>query len=177
MITFRFKSQLAQSLLALSLTVSAVALGACGPKAGSYISGTQVDSSDENRAVIDRVEEYRIAVEEKDTNALMLMASREYREDGGTPAGDDDYGFAGLRELLKNRFAQAEDIRFSIRYMRVRYFDESEMKSRRAFVDVIMDASFTIPDAKGGVVRKDKRDQGQFVLEWNDDRWLFLSGM
>ncbi len=168
---------LSTSLLVAGLIFSSAQLSACGPKAGHYISGTQVSSTDENREVIARVEEYRIAIEEKDTNALMLMASREYREDGGTPAGDDDYGFSGLRELLKTRFAQAEDIRYSIRYMRVRYVDESEMASRKAFVDVIIDASFTIPDARGGVVRKDKRDQGQFVMSWDEEKWMFLSGM
>ncbi|MBL4636955.1 MAG: hypothetical protein JKY56_24090, partial [Kofleriaceae bacterium] len=151
--SLRSTSLFRTSLLVAGLMLSSAHLLACGPKAGQYISGTQVSSSDENRAVIDRVEEYRIAIEEKNTNALMLMASREYREDGGTPAGDDDYGFSGLRELLKTRFAQAVDIRYSIRYMRVRYIDESEMAARKTFVDVIVDASFTIPDARGGVIR------------------------
>ncbi len=160
-----------------TLALSGAVLPACGPKANTYIPGTSIDRNAENRAVIDRVEEYRIAIEEMNTKALMLMASREYREDGGSPAGDDDYGFSGLRELLKSRFLQASAIRYSIRYMRVRYMDETETYPRRAFVDVLLDASFTIPDARGGVVRKDKRDHGQFVLEWVDEKWMFLSGM
>ena len=47
----------------------------------------------------------------------------------------------------------------------------------RAAVDVMIDASFTITNAAGKSQRPDKRDQNQLVLEWNGQRWLFLSGM
>lgn len=149
--------------------------GACGPRT-EYIKGTKIARTSENQKLISRVEQYRSAVEEKDAAGLLLMASREYWEDGGTPTGEDDYGFAGLKEVLTTRFKQADSIRYSMRYKRIRV-QRGASDSRRAFVDVLVDASFTIPDARGGLRRSDLRDQGQLVLEWDGEKWMFLSGM
>lgn len=160
----------------LLLVIATGIFTACGPKA-NYIAGTKITPSAENRGVIMQVEAYRSAVEEKDASGILLMASRQYWEDSGTPEAEDDYGFAGLKEMLSTRFKVVESIRYSMRYMRIRYAQESPSDPRRAFVDVMVDASFTVPDARGGVRRADKRDQGQFVLEWTGDKWLFLSGM
>ncbi|MCP4448668.1 MAG: hypothetical protein GY811_25520 [Myxococcales bacterium] len=160
----------------LVAVAAALAVTACGPKA-QYIEGTKIERSGENQRIISRVEEYRTAVEEKDAASLLLMASREYWEDGGTPDGEDDYGFAGLKEVITSRFQQAESIRYSMRYKRIRMAHGSTQGVRRAFVDVLVDASFTIPDARGGLRRADLRDQGQLVLEWDGEKWMFLSGM
>ncbi len=151
-------------------------LTACAPKP-QYIAGTKIAPGAENRGVILQVEAYRSAVEEKDAAGLLLMASRQYWEDSGTPAAEDDYGFAGLKEMLSSRFQMVESVRYSMRYMRIRYQQESGNDPRRAFVDVMVDASFSIPDHRGGIRRADKRDQSQFVLEWTGEKWLFLSGM
>lgn len=157
-----------------------IALGAaCGPKP-DYIYGTKIQRTEENNRVIERIEAYRSAVETKDADTLLLMASQEYWEDSGTPTGEDDYGFNGLKEVLQTRFKQADSIRYTMRYMRVRFSggeQEGSSDPRRAFVDVLVDASFTIPDARGGFRRQDKRDQNQLVLEWDGNRWMFLSGM
>tara|TARA_R110002096_G_scaffold77896_6_gene183267 strand:- start:35155 stop:35706 length:552 start_codon:yes stop_codon:yes gene_type:complete len=152
-----------------------ILVAACGPRT-EYIKGTKIERTSQNQNLISRVEQYRAAVEEKDAAGLLLMASREYWEDGGTPDGDDDYGFAGLKEVLTTRFKQADSIRYSMRYKRIR-MQHGESEVRRAFVDVLVDASFTIPDARGGLRRSDLRDQGQLVLEWDGEKWMFLSGM
>lgn len=165
-------------VLLLSLTV----LWGCASKAQT-IPGTKIPENRTNRAIIDSVEQYRLAVERKDTAALLLMASKRYWEDGGTPTGGDDYGYEGLREVLSKRFKSAEDIRYSLRYMNVARRCQSEdpegNSGCRAYVDVLIDASFSIVNAHGQRVRPDMRDQNQFVLEWDPqvERWLFLSGM
>lgn len=166
-------------VLLLSLTV----LWGCATKAQT-IPGTNIPENRVNRAIIDTVEQYRLAVERKDTSALLLMASKRYWEDGGTPTGSDDYGYEGLREVLSTRFQNAEDIRYSLRYMNVarrcQNTEDAESNSGcRAYVDVLVDASFSIVNAHGQRVRPDMRDQNQLVLEWDPqaERWLFLSGM
>lgn len=148
----------------------ALGLGACGGSV-EYIPGTRVPRSQNNQALIDRVEDYRMAVERKDTAALVLMASKRYWEDAGTPSGTDDYGYQGLQEILTGRFQKVKAIRYSMRYMGV------ERRGERAFVDVLIDASFTVEDARGEDMRADMRDQNQFVLEWDGRNWMFLSGM
>jgi hypothetical protein len=145
-------------------------LAACGGQT-EYISGTKVERTPDNEAIIKTIEDYRLAVERKDSSALLLMASKDYWEDSGTPSGADDYGFDGLREVLAGRFTTANAIRYSMRYMTVK------RRGKRAFVDVLIDASYTITDARGLEAREDKRDQNQLVLRWEDDRWKFISGM
>ena len=162
-------------LLLISLVLAAT-VTACAPKA-VYITGTRIPSSDNNKSVIAAVEEYRLAVERGDANALMLMAHKQYWEDSGTPSGSDDYGYEGLRNVLLTRLQKASDIRYSMRYVAVHQQCTQLKPGCRAAVDVLIDASFTIPNALGRPSRPDKRDQNQLVLEWDGHRWLFLSGL
>jgi len=172
-----------QTMKRLVLLLSLTVLWGCASKAQS-IPGTKIPETKANRAILDVVEQYRLAVERKDTAALLLMASKRYWEDGGTPTGGDDYGYDGLRTVLSTRFKNVEDIRYSLRYMNVarRCQSDGDAESNsgcRAYVDVLIDASFSMVNAHGQAVRPDMRDQNQFVLEWDPqvERWVFISGM
>jgi hypothetical protein len=137
----------------------------------SYIYGTHVPDTSVNRDVVATVEQYRIAVEHRDTQALLAMASKNYWEDGGTPTGADDYGFDGLAGVLEGRFARADGIRYTMKYVNVK-----KLGANRAAVDVMIDASYSIGTA-GGPKRLDMKDQNEMVLEYDGRKWLFLSGM
>jgi len=159
------------------LLIAAISLAACAHQV-SYVPGTRVPFSASNKSVLDTCEEYRLAVERGDADALMLMAHKQYWEDSGTPSGSDDYGIEGLRNVLLTRLQKASDIRYSIRYVAVHQQCGGELKPGcRAAVDVLIDASYTIANPLGRATRPDKRDQNQLVLEWDGHRWLFLSGM
>ncbi len=157
---------------ALAFVVAAMlALGVTGCTGGnSYIKGTRVEDSADNRTIIGVIERYRQAVERKDAPAIMAMAAKSYWEDGGTPTGADDYGYDGLREVLTGRFQRADDIRYSMKYLKVR------RQGELAFVEVVIDASYTITTPKGEQ-RMDQRDQNELVLEWDGEHWMFVSGM
>ena len=159
-------------LLVLAVILSA---GACAHQV-AYVAGTRIPYSDMNKSVLDACEEYRLAVERGDADALMLMAHKQYWEDSGTPSGSDDYGIEGLRNVLLTRLQKASDIRYSMRYVAVHQQCSSFKVGCRAAVDVLIDASFTIANPLGRAIRPDKRDQNQLVLEWDGKRWLFLSG-
>jgi len=158
------------------LLIAAISLGACAHQV-AYVPGTKVPYSQPNKSVLEACEEYRLAVERGDADALMLMAHKQYWEDSGTPSGSDDYGIEGLRNVLLTRLQKASDIRYSMRYVAVHQQCTELKPGCRAAVDVLIDASFTIANALGRPVRPDKRDQNQLVLEWDGHRWLFLSGM
>ncbi|MDB4959716.1 MAG: putative secreted protein [Myxococcales bacterium] len=160
----------------LSVLLLALSIAACASHA-TFVTGTSIPFSDSNKSVLDAVEEYRLAVERGDADALMLMAAKQYWEDSGTPSGSDDYGYEGLRNVLLTRLQRASDIRYSVRYMNVHQQCTELKPGCHAQVDVMIDASFTIADAFGKSKRPDKRDQNQLVLEWDGKRWLFLSGM
>jgi hypothetical protein len=161
-----------RSVLVLAFP-AALAAGLAGGCAASVdnIPGTKVSRSQENQQLVDRIEDYRMAVERKDAPALVLMASKRYWDDAGTPSGTDDFGYQGLQQILAGRFQKVKAVRYSMRYMRV------ERHGDRAMVDVLVDASFTLEDARGEENRHDMRDQNQFILEWDGRHWLFLSGM
>lgn len=158
------------------LLIAAFSLAACAHQV-SYVPGTKVPFTRSNKAVLETCEEYRLAVERGDADALMLMAHKQYWEDSGTPSGADDYGIEGLRNVLLTRLQKASDVRYSIRYVAVHQQCGEIKAGCRAAVDVLIDASYTIANPLGRPVRPDKRDQNQLVLEWDGHRWLFLSGM
>ncbi|HET7500566.1 MAG TPA: hypothetical protein VFK02_06165 [Kofleriaceae bacterium] len=160
----------------LCFLVALLTFGACAHNV-SYVAGTRVPYSDMNKSVLDACEEYRLAVERGDADALMLMAHKQYWEDSGTPSGSDDYGIEGLRNVLLTRLTKASDIRYSMRYVAVHQQCGELKPGCRAAVDVLIDASYTIANPLGRPIRPDKRDQNQLVLEWDGHRWLFLSGM
>lgn len=171
-------SQLTTGLVVAGLAVS-LALTGCARRS-STIPGTRIADDRVNRDILKTVEEYRIAVEKADVEALFLMASDRYFEDSGTPVGVDDYGYDGLKDVLLGRFRVARDIRYAMKYVSV----DRDCKDADpvptgcvARVAVLIDASFTIDDARGQDRRTDKRDQNELVLEWTGDRWKFLSGL
>jgi hypothetical protein len=160
----------------LALSLSSLALVACAARAG-YIAGTKIPDNDVNHSVLGAVEAYRTAVEKGDAQALVLMASPKYSEDSGTPTVVDDYGYDGLQGVLASRFKEARDIRYSMKYVAIKPSCKTLEPGCLAKVDVLIDASYTITDARGQARRLDKRDQNQLVLEYTGDKWLFLAGM
>ena len=155
---------------------AALVLAACGAHA-QYIAGTKINDNDVNKSVLNAVEAYRNAVEKGDAQSLVLMASPKYSEDSGTPTIVDDYGFDGLQGVLATRFRAARDIRYSVRYVAIKPTCQALEAGCQAKVDVLIDASYTITDSRGQARRLDKRDQNQLVLEFDGNKWLFLSGM
>lgn len=166
------------------ITAALVALftiGAGCAKNDGRIPGTKIPDDPVNRDLLAMLESYRHAVESQDSEALVLMASPDYFEDRGTVEAGDDYGFAKLREVLAGRFQLASEVRYSLRYDRIRRAcpagGDDLQKGCRARVEVQIDASFTVNDARGSQRRLGKRDQNELVLEWTGDKWLFVSGM
>lgn len=101
---------------ALLVAVIAVSTAACAKK---VIPNTTVPDNSFNRKVIAFCERYRLAVEEKNVGTLLVLASPEYYEDGGTPTGDDDFDYDGLRDVLISRFAKVKTIRYDVKYRKV----------------------------------------------------------
>ncbi len=159
------------------LLLSLVVVASCA-KPGKFVVGTRIPYSQSNESALKACEEYRLAVERGDADALMLMAHKQYWEDSGTPSGSDDYGYEGLRNVLLTRLLKVTDVRYSVRYMGMSQQCNGDLQPGcRAAVDVLIDASYTVTNAYGKPARPDKRDQNQLVLEWDGRRWLFLSGM
>ena len=105
-----------------------------------YIPNTQVEDSDFNRQVIAYCEDYRHAVERRNTQLLLKMADPKYYEDGGTVDTSDDLDLEGLKAYLESEFSKTTQIRYEIFYR-----DISIGRSNQVFVDYTYSASYKIP--------------------------------
>ena len=120
------------SSLAVALLLST--LSAC---AGT-IPNTNVEDTAENREVVEFLERYRRAVERRDVRSIMEMTSPYYLDDNGTPVGDDDLDYRALRDRFLLWAERVLDVRYDIRYRRVRYLED------RIMVEFRMAASFRL---------------------------------
>lgn len=99
--------KLKRSLLILAF----LPLVACSAK---QIPGTSVDDTPENRTMVDLINRYRVAVEQKDINSLLELVSRDYFSNFGTTADpEDDYGY---EQLVKDFIPVLRDEVKSVRY-------------------------------------------------------------
>ncbi len=135
-----------------------------------HIPGTTVVDNKLNRELIETCERYRHAMEERDGATLLAMASQQYYEDSGTPKGDDDYGYDGLRQVIQSRLAQVRSIRYNVEYRNI------EVHGQRAKVDIRYDASFQIATDMGDRWERKQNDK-RLELEFDGHRWVFISGM
>lgn len=124
-----------------TLHLSALALWLPIACAHARIPNTDVPDTSENRAVVGFCERYRHAVESRDARALLAMASPRYYEDGGTPAGDDDYGLEGLDRLLTAWADEVHEVRYEIRYRRIAVDPD---RPDRLYVEYTFTGSYTL---------------------------------
>ncbi|MEM1413749.1 MAG: hypothetical protein AAGH15_02550 [Myxococcota bacterium] len=87
------------------------------------IEGTTIDDTPENREVMEFVEDYRRAVEDRDVGALLRLTSEDYFDDNGTPTGDDDLDYTRLQEKLVAWSERVQDVRYDIKFRNVAHVD------------------------------------------------------
>ncbi len=158
------------SRIALLLTALAGSWAGCGH--GRMLPGTSIPATEENEAILETIDTYRQKVATRDVEGLLLLASQNYFEDGGTPEASDDYGYDGLRQILTNRLGRVSSIRYDIQYRNLR------VKGNRAEVDAYLNGAFELVSDVGERYRR-INDMHRFVLERRDGSspWRFVSGM
>lgn len=158
-------------LSATSHLFAGLALWALTGCSHDYIPNTQVDDSDFNRQVIAFCEDYRHAVERRNTGLLLKLADPKYYEDGGNVDASDDLDFAGLKEYLEKRFRVTRAIRYEIFYRDVTFG-----RSNQVFVDYTYSASYKVPTTNGDVWRRRVADN-RLELVREGEKFRILSGM
>lgn len=137
----------------------------------TYIPNTDVEDTSANRKIISFCEDYRHAVEDKDVNRLLKMASTRYFEDGGNTNPEDDVDFDGLKDFLTSTFVKTQTVRYEIRYRRVAV-DES----KKVFVEYSYSASYRIPGLTGEEWKHTVADN-RLELAEEGDSFKILAGM
>jgi len=133
--------RLASALLPMSAALAACLAAGC---ARDVIPNTDVPDSAENREVVQFVERYRHAMEERDVAALLGLVSDGYYDDNGTPIGTDDMDVDGLRAKLAIFRARVLAVRYEIRYRHVTF-----TTNERILVDYTYTGSFRVNTSEG----------------------------
>ena len=87
---------------ALALISAAVWVGGCNEPV--YIPQTKIPDTPLNRELLKTMEKYRIAVEDKDSAAVLALAHPTYGDENGSPDPSDDIDYEELKKLLSTRF-------------------------------------------------------------------------
>jgi ketosteroid isomerase-like protein len=144
-----------------------VAAWGCKP---SLLPDSSVESTLQNRELAAVVDQYRRALEKKDIEAVLNLASAEYFEDSGTADPSDDYNFDGLRQHLTDDLARVQVLRMSVRLHRI------EADGDRAYVDYRFQtrALLSFPSADQWMT---KTDDNRLSLKRESGRWRIVSGL
>jgi hypothetical protein len=159
----------ARSTYVLIAAVAFCSLGAACAHP-NFFPGTTILHTEENQKIVDTVDLYRKRLTERNVEGLLIMASTKYREDSGTPRSDDDYGYEGLRQVLKSRLTRLKSIWYEIEMRDI------QVHGALAEVDVFLNGSFEMA-ASGGDRYRRVNDYHRFVLERDGEQWKFVSGM
>jgi len=163
------KEPMTTSKLAALTVVFAAAIAGCGHT--RYLVGTTIPATEDNLAIVETIEQYRAFLIEKNIEGLLLLASKKYFEDGGTPQANDDYGYDGLREILTARLGRVQSLRYDIEYQQLR------IKGNEVEVDAFLNGAFELQSETGERYRR-VNDRHRFLLErTSNNKWRFLSGM
>ena len=152
----------------LAVVTLLLAVGGCATV--NLIPGTKVSDSKVNREILDVCERYRHALEDRDATTLLSLAHPNYYEDSGTPKGDDDYGYDGLKDVLSRRLSALRTLRYNIEYRRI------NVEGHHAQVDIRYDASFQLATEMGDRWERKQNDK-RLELENDGKRWLIIAGM
>jgi hypothetical protein len=152
---------------AFALTLTATTTG-CAPR---YVRGTEIEYTEERQEVADVVEQYRKAVEQRDTDALRALASRTYYENASTTDDpSDDYDYQGFQAVLGDLKESIKEIKYEIDIKAIDVIEKSAMvdyEYRGAY-------QFTTGEQDKWATAADKN---RLTLRLEDGRWRIVSGM
>lgn len=152
----------------IPLLLLVVATG-CAPR---KIPGTDLDDTDDTRAVLDVLQKYRSAVEKKDTDTIVKLADETFRDDGGSANPDDDLDYASLGPKLTARLAKIANVKLDVTVRRIEFDDDSKM----ARVTYSYQISFNIPEYTQRT--QSENDIKQMILKRvGDQDWKIASGI
>ncbi len=93
-----------------------VLVAACAPK---RIPGTEIDDTDDTRAILKVMEAYRSALEQRDAPKVLAVVAESFKDDLGTPAAGDDLDYLRLRDQLPQSLARLDDVKVEMTVRKV----------------------------------------------------------
>lgn len=140
----------------------------CAPK---RIPGTDIDDTDDTRAIIGIMDAYRQAMQAEDPERIIALVDESFVDDAGTGSPHDDLDFKALKDLLPKRFARVEDLRLEMTVKKITVAEDE--KSAQAIY--YYTTSFRLP----GLANRPQNEAGlkQMSLKKDGDKWKMSSGI
>ena len=150
------------------LTFLTLATTGCGPK---YVRNTEIEYSDDKQELADVIERYRIAVEQRDADALRAMASADYYENGSTTRDpSDDYDYEGLQSVLSDLKGTVKAVKYHTTITAIEILDNQATVD----YDYELQFRFLVGERDSWKTRKDKN---RMTLQREKGQWRIISGM
>jgi hypothetical protein len=144
-----------------------VSILGCKPE---VYQGTKIPKNDENQAVVEVIAKYQKAMETRDLELLIDMATPDYYEDRGTLDKSDDYGLAELKSSLTQRFSSIQQLRYTVKVKDIK------VNGDEATVDFHYQMLFQFKI--GEVARWEQaEDDGQLTMRKVDNTWKITAGL
>jgi hypothetical protein len=153
------------------IALFAIWLAGASGCATTQIPNTRVEDTEENREVLEFVEQYRKAVEARDSVTLLKMASEYYFDDMGTSSGDDDIDYEGLKDGLARLRNEVLSARYQISYRGL-----TALSDQRLMVDLLYTGWFKLQTPDGPQWRR-RLEPHRIVLAREDNALKIVSGM
>jgi ketosteroid isomerase-like protein len=151
----------------LSLALALALLSGCGPK---VFPGSKIPDTPEHREVLEIVSQYQKAMEARDADRLLALASPDYYEDAATTSPDDDYGIDGLRKVLSERFSKIQLMSYVVKVQRL------EVDGDKASVDYNYEMRFSFK--VGESLRwHTAQDDNRLEMKKGEGGWKIVAGM
>lgn len=152
--------------LLVPLATLVLAATACTPR---RIPGTQIDDTEESRAILAVMEKYRTAVEGRDPTVVVELASQNFNDEGGTSDPDDDVQFANLEQALKERFSRIDNVNLAIDVRSI------AVKDNQAEAIYYYTLRYDMPGLANA--RQSASDLKKMTFERVEDQWKIVSGI
>jgi hypothetical protein len=136
------------------------------------IPGTDIEDTSDTRAVLDVIQDFRKAVENRDAKAVKALANEDFRDDGGSANPDDDFEFKTLEIMLGERFNKVNELKLDLTVRRIEFTDDAA--SARVTYSYTM--SFKMPDYSSRT--QTETDIKQMTLKRASEKnWKISSGI
>jgi len=149
------------------LAISAVALLLLGGCAARRIPGTDIEDTDDTRAILQVMERYRTAVEARDADAVLKLCSESFKDDAGSPKVEDRLDYATLKKKLPENFAKLDEVKLELNVRKIEFHPETSAASAVYNYNL----SFRIPRVSNKSQNESeikqmwfKRDHGQWKI-------------
>jgi ketosteroid isomerase-like protein len=150
----------------LACTLLLLPLAACAPR---RIPGTEIRDTDETRAILGVMENYRRALEARDAAAIQAMVDPGFRDNAGTEDPSDDLTYDSLMRELPARLKKFDDVHLEFTVKRI------DVEGAKAQAVYLWNARYRMPHLNN----KPQQDSELEVMVFNrtGNGWKILSGI